>query len=112
MRRKERLLSQIAEVEVRLGIGAAPARPAGGSDEAGGGASTPRRPLPPVSPLSPLSPPRTVSKPAANEVELLQQVESCAIGLPEFPQLAAVTMLPSRRPRCRLVREAERVLWH
>ena len=94
MKRKERLLGQITEVELRLGICATPARLAGGGDEAAGGVSTPQRQLPP---LSPLSPPRVGGgKLAMNEVEMLKQVSlrtsCCRVSL-----RASASILPYER---------------
>ncbi len=80
MRRKERLLGQIAEVEARLGIFTAPALSASGSDGTPGRATSPRRQLPPLSPLSP--PVARGGKPAVNEVEMLQQVRLRASTVP------------------------------
>ena len=76
MKRKERLQTQIAEVEARLGV--APASvPLAASDEVAAGMGTPRagsvtpHRLPP---LSPLSPGTGGTQAAAKEVEMLQQV--------------------------------------
>ncbi len=80
MRRKERLLGQIAEVEARLGIVTAPALSSSGSDGTPGRATSPRRQLPPLSPLSP--PVLRGGKPAVNEVEMLQQVRLRALTVP------------------------------
>ena len=80
MRRKERLLGQIAEVEARLGIGTAPALSASGSDGTPGRATSPRRQLPPLSPLSPPVP--RGGKPVVNEVDMLQQVRPRALTVP------------------------------
>ena len=72
MRRKERLLGQIAEVEARLGIGMPLVMPVSSSVETAAGSTSPRRQLPPLSPLSP--PVLRGGKPAVDEVEMLKQV--------------------------------------
>lgn len=95
MKRKERLLSQITEVEARLGFGVAPPQLTSGSEAVAGGMATPRRQLPPLSPLSPLSPPRTGGKPVMNEVEMLQQVGLSAIDPP------GVALQTAALARCR-----------
>jgi hypothetical protein len=77
MKRKERLETQIAEVEARLGVAPVAEMVAGMATPRAVSSPTPHR-LPPLSPLSP-----TLQggggKAAANEMEMLQQVRLCPV---------------------------------
>ena len=76
MKRKDRLETQIAEVEARLGVAPVPDVAAGMATPRAGSSPTPHR-LPPLSPLSPTM--QGGGKAAASEVEMLQQVPLCPI---------------------------------